>query len=243
MEKYGFVYLWYNSFRKRFYVGCHWGREDDGYICSSKAMWKSYLRNPSYFKRRILARVYDRTKLLEEEYRWLSMIKDEELGVRYYNLNKHHFGHWTATNNAKTIGEKISENVKIAYQRPEVRTAYEEGMRFRNNRSHESEVREKRRQTMINTMAKKYPLESRPGFGSRKFNSEEYKLNMAASVSASWKHRDAKVIGEKISVSLASSKVKRSEYMKSLRWYNDGIRDIRRDTHPGEGWNEGRIKR
>jgi len=32
MEKYGFVYLWYDKKHKRYYIGCRWGKENDGYI-------------------------------------------------------------------------------------------------------------------------------------------------------------------------------------------------------------------
>lgn len=94
-EKYGFVYLWYDRKHKRFYIGCRWGREDDGYICSSNWMKQGYRHRPEDFKRRILSRVYtDKKSLLKEEYKWLSKIKDDELGQRYYNLHNHHFGHW-----------------------------------------------------------------------------------------------------------------------------------------------------
>lgn len=57
-EKYGFVYLWHNKKHKRFYIGSHWGTEDDGYLCSSNWMRKSYYRNPQDFKRRILSKIY-----------------------------------------------------------------------------------------------------------------------------------------------------------------------------------------
>lgn len=29
-EKYGFVYIWRDRKYNRYYIGCHWGREDDG---------------------------------------------------------------------------------------------------------------------------------------------------------------------------------------------------------------------
>ena len=111
MEDYGFVYIWFDRKHKRYYVGCHWGREDDGYICSSGWMNKAYKRRPADFKRRIVSRVYtSRLNLLEEEHRWLSMIRKEELKVKYYNLRNHHFNHWSATEQSKlTVGEKISK--------------------------------------------------------------------------------------------------------------------------------------
>lgn len=84
--KYGFVYLWYDKKHKRYYVGSHWGTEDDGYICSSTWMRNSYKRRPKDFKRKILSTGFsDRKELLEKEHYYLSLIKQEELGVKYYN--------------------------------------------------------------------------------------------------------------------------------------------------------------
>lgn len=110
MKKYGFVYIWYDRKHKRYYVGCRWGHEDDGYICSSSWMKRSFKRRPSDFKRKILARIKTNKKdLLEEEYKWLKMMKDSELGKRYYNLHNHHFNHWSTDENKRlTIGQKIS---------------------------------------------------------------------------------------------------------------------------------------
>ncbi len=90
------MYIWHDRRHRKFYIGCHWGTEDDGYICSSRWMRQSYKRRSEDFKRKIISKVYtNRQDLLEEEYKWLSLIKDEELGKRYYNLSKKHFGHWT----------------------------------------------------------------------------------------------------------------------------------------------------
>lgn len=111
MEKYGFVYVWYDRKHKRYYVGSHWGREDDGYICSSRWMRKAYRRRPSDFRRRIIARVTSsRQDLLLEENRWLKMIRDDELGKRFYNLTKHLNGHWFANSEKrKSVSERMAE--------------------------------------------------------------------------------------------------------------------------------------
>lgn len=93
-EKYGFVYIWYDRKRKMFYIGCHLGYIDDGYICSSRRMRKAFRRRPLDFKRRILDTQLDRSVLLEVEYKWLQLIKDEELNVKYYNSINRKFGHW-----------------------------------------------------------------------------------------------------------------------------------------------------
>ncbi len=112
-EKYGFVYVWQNTKKNKFYVGCHWGTESDGYICSSKSMRNAYTYDTTIFKRRVVQRIYtNRQDLLEAEHKWLSQIKDEELGKKFYNLSKRHFGHWTATDDKETILEKISNTKK-----------------------------------------------------------------------------------------------------------------------------------
>lgn len=109
--KTGFVYIWYDKKRKMFYLGCHVGKEDDGYICSSRRMRDAYRRRPDDFKRRILKRDIPRDQLLNEEHKWLQLIKDEELGKKYYNLNKHHYGHWSNDiNTRKSVAQKISDH-------------------------------------------------------------------------------------------------------------------------------------
>lgn len=99
IEKYGFVYIWFDRKRKMYYIGCHWGPEQDGYICSSDRMREAYRRRPQDFRRRILkTKITDKSNLLEEEYYWLSKIKNEDIGKRYYNLSTRHFGHWMMNN-------------------------------------------------------------------------------------------------------------------------------------------------
>jgi hypothetical protein len=111
LSKTGFVYVWYDRKHKRYYVGCHWGAEDDGYICSSSNMKAAYKRRPKDFKRKVLARgLEDKKKLLEEEHKWLSLIKPSELGIRYYNLHNHHFNHWSSiAYKSKTTKEKMKD--------------------------------------------------------------------------------------------------------------------------------------
>lgn len=115
MEKFGFVYLWFDKGTYRFYVGSHWGTEDDGYICSSDAMRKAYRRRKHDFKRRILSRIYtDRKDLLTEEQRFLDMINPEEFGTKFYNKNtKVYFYSWWANETTKAeVTKKVSEGVK-----------------------------------------------------------------------------------------------------------------------------------
>ena len=85
----GFIYIWYDRKRNMYYIGCHWGTEDDGYICSNNRMRDAYRRRPNDFKRRIIQNGITRENLLEEEYKWLQLIPDNQLGKKYYNLRKH----------------------------------------------------------------------------------------------------------------------------------------------------------
>lgn len=113
MEKYGFVYIWYDRKHKRYYVGAHWGFETDGYICSSPWMKQAYKHRPQDFKRKILKRIYTNRKdtFISEEY-YLDLIKPEEFGKKYYNL-KNIKGHWSTDENKRlSINEKISESHK-----------------------------------------------------------------------------------------------------------------------------------
>ena len=149
-EKYGFVYLWYDKKHKRFYIGSHWGSEDDRYVCSSNWMRKSYSRRKQDFKRKILKTgISNRKELLLEEHRWLSLIKKEELGKRYYNLRNTEFNHWS-TDDQKllTLPEKISLKTKEAMQRPDVRENYLNGLKTRDNTQSE-ETRQKRSKSLI----------------------------------------------------------------------------------------------
>jgi len=120
----GFVYIWYDRKHKRYYIGSHWGAEDDGYICSSSWMKKAFKIRSHDFKRRIISKVNTtRSDLLLEENKWLAMIKKEELnGVRYYNIHNHEFNHWSADEQKRAIvGEKISrknKGMKLEFKDP-----------------------------------------------------------------------------------------------------------------------------
>ena len=112
MERYGFVYVWFDRKHKRYYVGSHWGHEKDGYVCSSKWMKDAKRLRPKDFKRRVVARVYTTYEaLLEEEDRWLAMIKPEEKGKRYYNLRLRTARYWhTFENTRLATSQKISKS-------------------------------------------------------------------------------------------------------------------------------------
>ena len=157
----GFIYIWRDRKHNRYYIGAHWGSEDDGYDCSSRWMRAAMKRRPNDFKRRILEYVYDREKLYDVEYKWLSMIKEEEVKERYYNLRITKFSHWSAyPESVKTVPQKISYKTKEAMQRDDVRQNYLEGIKTRDNKSSHEDVRRKRSDSMKATLATKgkWPL-------------------------------------------------------------------------------------
>jgi hypothetical protein len=114
MEKYGFVYIWFDKKRKMYYIGAHWGTINDGYICSSNRMRDAYRRRPDDFKRRILTMIYtNRKDVFDEEHRFLSMIKKEELGKKYYNLHIKYLDHWL---NDEIKTKSAIEKIKKAHK-------------------------------------------------------------------------------------------------------------------------------
>lgn len=110
----GFVYIWRDRKHNRYYIGSHWGSEDDGYICSSPWMRQAYSHRPQDFRRRILSRITtNRSDLLMEEQRWFDMVKPEEIKIRYYNLHLKTYGPWYAKEESRlSVGEKISRAKK-----------------------------------------------------------------------------------------------------------------------------------
>jgi hypothetical protein len=72
-------------------------------------MRDAYRRRPQDFTRRVIQSNISREALLEEEYKWLSLIPSEQLGKKYYNMSKKHFGHWTNNPDTRSIRQKISD--------------------------------------------------------------------------------------------------------------------------------------
>ena len=98
----GYVYLWYDTKAKFFYLGGHYGKVEDSYICSNKIMKRAYKLRPETFKFKVIEYVFGTTKELRAaEQKWLDMIKDKELllsenvkngTTRYYNVKKNSCG-------------------------------------------------------------------------------------------------------------------------------------------------------
>lgn len=123
MKKYGFIYVWYDRKHKKYYLGRHWGLENDGYICSSTNMRNNFKNRPEDFKRRIVSRIHTSIEdLIVEEQRWLDMINLYELNEKYYNKTKSSttpstkgYNHTTETKIKISLGnkgKKLSDDTK-----------------------------------------------------------------------------------------------------------------------------------
>jgi hypothetical protein len=108
----GYIYLWYDTRAKLFYLGGHKGKVEDSYICSNKMMLRAYRKRPETFKLKILEYVNGDNKVLREaEQRWLNLIHDKELywtpniynkTVKYYNQKKQSSGGNGSANKGKS---------------------------------------------------------------------------------------------------------------------------------------------
>lgn len=85
----GYIYLWFDSKRKMFYIGSHFGQVTDDYLCSNKRCKRAIKRRPDTFRFRVLEYCnVDEKSVRSIEEKWLQMINIEELGVKYYNLKR-----------------------------------------------------------------------------------------------------------------------------------------------------------
>ena len=86
MNKESFVYLWYDSRNKMFYLGKHKGTPDDGYTHSSN-MWQKFNSDsvPEGVKRRVLT--YGSDKDMYELETKLLLNRKEKCWDRYYNAS------------------------------------------------------------------------------------------------------------------------------------------------------------
>ena len=86
MNKEAFVYLWYDSRNKMFYLGKHKGTPDDGYTHSSR-MWQQFKSNsiPKGVRRRIIA--WGTNEDMYELETKLLLNRKEKCWDRYYNAS------------------------------------------------------------------------------------------------------------------------------------------------------------
>jgi hypothetical protein len=253
VDKTGFIYLWFDTKRKMYYIGCHIGKEDDGYICSSKWMRDAYRYRKHDFKRRILKRNILLDDLLNEEYKWLSLISDDELGKKYYNLNKHHFGHWCIDSTSrKTVKQKLSEASKKLHQTPEYREKYIEGRKKMPPQTQEQIDK----RAIANTGKKRTEETKRKISESNKGKvlgplSDEHRRKVSESLKGEknpffGKQHDPelkKKMNAKTSATMKGRPPNNAKMIKGTFWWNNGTINKRSKDCPGNGWNRGTVKK
>lgn len=105
VDYYGFVYIWRDNIKNKYYIGSHLGPTTDSYVGSNKWLKSTFKKRPHSFKRRVLSyqtvdygcSKSNLKKLHELEQAWLNLIDDSELSTsqnviggtaRYYNMKK-----------------------------------------------------------------------------------------------------------------------------------------------------------
>lgn len=232
MVKYGFVYVWYDKFRKMYYIGSHWGSETDGYICSSNRMRDAYRRRPHDFKRRVICLCSNKQLLLEEENRYLTMasIKNKQ---KYYNIKFNVFGHWSSKDNSKTIGQKISDSHK---KNPN-------WGQWSKGKIVSEETKEKLRQ---HNLGKKHTEETKQKCRSYK-HTEESKLKISETGRGRQHTEETKKRlsdfhkGKSYHILSEESKNKISQSITGSRWINNGLISKRHKGDLPNGFEYGRI--
>jgi preprotein translocase subunit SecD len=255
-EKYGFIYIWRDKKHNRYYIGCHWGFENDGYVCSSTWMKKAWKIRPEDFRRKILkTNIKERPQMYIEEQRYFDMIKPHEIKTRYYNLNLKNNALWHAYDeNVKTIGQKISAAKKgksTGPCSPEKAKAISEA-KLAKQRKMSDETKQKLSVTM-----------------SGRTHTEERKQEISSSLKSYYENTESKSLGRKLSqehkeaISVKLKSVAKTSYthseaskqaklksqqaasaaLKGAKSYNNGTIEKRCKEHPGEGWVLGGLKR
>lgn len=249
-DKEGFIYIWFDRKRKMFYIGCHWGTIDDGYICSSNRMRDAYYRRPQDFRRRILKRGIDRQNLLSEEHDWLKLIKKEDIGTRYYNLHTKHFGHWSNVESSNlSVREKLSEASKRLHQDSEYKQKYLDGRKKLPQQTTEQITK----RAKANTGKKRTEETKKKISESNKSKvmgplSDDHKQKLSESLSGNknpffGKQHDPELkkrMNEKTSQTM---KGKMPANIPSGFWWNNGTINKRSAECPCDGWIRGKLRK
>lgn len=254
-EKYGFVYIWRDKKHNRYYIGCHWGTIDDGYICSSPWMKQAYKYRPHDFRRRILSTNLLREEMYVEEQRFFDMIRPEEIKVRYYNLNLKTNKLWHADpDKALTVGEKISKakkGKKVIPCTPERARKISEGKKGKKpNWSEEgiARIRDAASNRIVSDEQKQKISEGvKKHFKDNGHNctgttlSEEHKEAISRKLKG--RKKDNFVMTDARKEAIAKRAQAGAEARTGSKAYNNGEIEVRSKTHPGEGWELGGLSR
>lgn len=170
--KTGFIYIWKDTKRNKFYIGSHQGSVGDGYIGSNNRLRTAYNSRPETFRRKILEFViFEHHKELRdrEEY-WLQMIKPEELTIKYYNEKRLASG--------GDIISELSEEKRKKHREKSIaarKKAREEWVK--NNPELLSELAKQRRAKVKNPSGGSMPGETNPFYGKQHSTETKKKIS------------------------------------------------------------------
>lgn len=195
--------------------------------------------------------------LHEEEYKWLSQIKTNELKVRYYNFHNHHFGHWTNDpDKSLSTREKMSKSMKEKYDSdPEYAKSRKDHMSQLGKRYGEESQFKPGRDTWNKGLK---GVQTAWNKGKTGVDSHVYGRILPEEsrekISKAHKGRQSPMLGKsqsemtKIKIRESNTGKKRSEETKRLikeskmgvRWWNNGFEVKRSRECPGNDWVIGR---
>lgn len=168
----GYVYIWYDTIARLFYVGGHHGKTTDTYVCSNKPMKRAYKKRPKTFRFRVLQYVNGSTDdLRRAEQHWLNLIKNEELlltenvrnkTVRYYNVKKNAVGgNGIGTNKGKsTIGGHNKGKPMSEEQKKKISAAHKGKPKSKAHVTAIRKARNKHRLVLLPVQSAKPPISS-----------------------------------------------------------------------------------
>lgn len=112
--KTGFIYLWKDTEKNKYYLGSHLGKPEDNYIGSGVLFINAYNKRPQAFVRKVIEKNIPKSSLLAREEAWLSLIPVDELGKKYYNLKKVAAGGDIISNLSEEARKQHAEKTGIA---------------------------------------------------------------------------------------------------------------------------------
>ena len=134
-EYFGYVYIWFDTMKRKFCIGSHHGKTHDAYTTSTGYCALAIKKRPETFRFRVLEYNFEDDKkiTLKKEQKWLNFIKPEELGNKYYNFKRFASGGNCIEGLSEEKLKKIKEQCSIASKKYWANLCEEELVNRKNN--------------------------------------------------------------------------------------------------------------